>query len=256
MEKRMNKQELINLIESLKIDKEEFVILSSGALVLRGIMEDAGDLDLAITEKGLEQLKNNYELNQQLLKLDEVEEQIFNKYAREANEDEISELLGVTLKRAKELKVLESLQKKSSLEDLEEKVDKDTLEDSYKTEADSSGEMIVEGIYYETETAKEELTSKDIVADEVMRILMKDDIKKALEFISERERKVLILRFGLENNEPKTFEEIGKELNLTRSRIQAIMYDGLRKIRNSRHNKLKNYMDITGKDQDDDFIER
>ena len=64
MEKRMNKQELIDLIESLKMDKEEFVILSSGALVLRGILKDAGDLDLAITEKGLEQLKNNYKLEQ------------------------------------------------------------------------------------------------------------------------------------------------------------------------------------------------
>lgn len=61
-EKRMNKEELIELIESLKIDKEEFWILSSGALVLRGLFPDAGDLDIAVTEKGLEQLKTNYDL--------------------------------------------------------------------------------------------------------------------------------------------------------------------------------------------------
>ena len=64
MEKRMEKDELLNLIESLKIDATEFWILSSSALVLRGLFPDAGDLDLAVTEKGLEQLKNNYNLKQ------------------------------------------------------------------------------------------------------------------------------------------------------------------------------------------------
>ncbi|MBR6690662.1 MAG: hypothetical protein IKL65_04965 [Bacilli bacterium] len=64
MEKRMNKKELLELIESLKIDKDEFWVLSSSALVLRGLFPDAGDLDMAVTEKGLEQLKNNYDLKQ------------------------------------------------------------------------------------------------------------------------------------------------------------------------------------------------
>ena len=62
MEKRMNKEELIKLIESLKLDKNEFWILSSGALVIRGIYPDAGDLDIAVTKKGLEELKKNYDL--------------------------------------------------------------------------------------------------------------------------------------------------------------------------------------------------
>lgn len=62
MEKRMNKEELIELIESIKIDREEFWILSSGALVIRGIYPDAGDLDIAVTEKGIQQLKENYNL--------------------------------------------------------------------------------------------------------------------------------------------------------------------------------------------------
>ena len=60
MEKRMNKDELIKLIESLKLDPNEYWILSSGALVMRGIYPDAGDLDIAVTEKGLEELKTNY----------------------------------------------------------------------------------------------------------------------------------------------------------------------------------------------------
>ena len=62
MEKRMNKEKLIELIESLKIDKDEFWILSSGALVMREIYPDAGDLDIAVTERGLQQLKDNYNL--------------------------------------------------------------------------------------------------------------------------------------------------------------------------------------------------
>lgn len=64
MEKRMNKTELLELIESLKIDKNEFWILSTSALVLRDLFDSAGDLDLAVTEKGLDQLKNNFNLKQ------------------------------------------------------------------------------------------------------------------------------------------------------------------------------------------------
>ena len=61
-EKRMNKQELIELIDSLKISKNEFYVVSSGALVLRNILPDAGDLDISVTDKGLKQLKEHFEL--------------------------------------------------------------------------------------------------------------------------------------------------------------------------------------------------
>lgn len=64
MGERMNKKELLELIDSLKIDKTEFWVLSSGALVLRGIYPNAGDLDIAVTEKGLNELKNAYHLKQ------------------------------------------------------------------------------------------------------------------------------------------------------------------------------------------------
>ncbi len=64
MEQRMKKDELIKLIDSLKINLDEVLILSSSALVIREIYPDAGDLDIAVTEKGLEELKSNYELKQ------------------------------------------------------------------------------------------------------------------------------------------------------------------------------------------------
>lgn len=60
----MVKKELEKLIESLKIDRDEYWILSSGALVLRGVLTDAGDLDIAVTKKGLEELMENYNLKQ------------------------------------------------------------------------------------------------------------------------------------------------------------------------------------------------
>ncbi len=62
MNERMKKEDLLKLIKSLKINPEEFWILSSGALVLRCIYEDAGDLDIAVTNKGLDELKKNYNL--------------------------------------------------------------------------------------------------------------------------------------------------------------------------------------------------
>lgn len=61
---RMNKEELLELLKTLKLNKEEFWILSSSALVLRNLFPDAGDLDIAVTDKGLEELKKNYNLKQ------------------------------------------------------------------------------------------------------------------------------------------------------------------------------------------------
>lgn len=58
----MNKQELIKLISTLKIDREEFWVICSGSLVLRDLLPDAGDLDIAVTNIGMEQLRQNYEL--------------------------------------------------------------------------------------------------------------------------------------------------------------------------------------------------
>ena len=61
---RMSKQELLNLISELNIPKEEFYVVSSGALVLRNILQDAGDLDIVVTELGLQKLKEHYNLVQ------------------------------------------------------------------------------------------------------------------------------------------------------------------------------------------------
>ena len=58
----MTKEQLLELLKTIKVDKEEFWLLSTGALTLRGIYKEAGDLDIAVTDKGLEQLNQNYQL--------------------------------------------------------------------------------------------------------------------------------------------------------------------------------------------------
>lgn len=55
---------MLELIKTLNIDSEDFWVLSSSALVLRDLFDDAGDLDIAVTKNGLEQLKNNFDLIQ------------------------------------------------------------------------------------------------------------------------------------------------------------------------------------------------
>lgn len=64
MEKRMKKAELLKLIKSLKLNFEEFWILSSSSLVLRDLFPDSGDLDIAVTEEGLKHLQQRFNLKQ------------------------------------------------------------------------------------------------------------------------------------------------------------------------------------------------
>ena len=64
MDKRMNKKELEELIKELDLPKEEFYVLSSGNLTLRGLFKDAGDLDICVSEKGLELLKKKFDLKE------------------------------------------------------------------------------------------------------------------------------------------------------------------------------------------------
>ena len=68
--------------------------------------------------------------------------------------------------------------------------------------------------------------------------------KEVLETLTEREQKVLRLRFGLDDGEAKTLEEVGKKFNVTRERIRQIEAKALRKLRHpSRSRKLKDYLD-------------
>jgi len=74
--------------------------------------------------------------------------------------------------------------------------------------------------------------------------LLKEQIDKVLDELTEREKKVLQLRFGLKDGYPRTLEEVGREFNVTRERIRQIEGKALRKLRHpSRSRKLKGYLD-------------
>ena len=72
--------------------------------------------------------------------------------------------------------------------------------------------------------------------------LLREQLYGVLETLGEREQKVLMLRFGLEDGKARTLEEVGKEFNVTRERIRQIEAKALRKLRHpSRSRKLKDY---------------
>ena len=74
--------------------------------------------------------------------------------------------------------------------------------------------------------------------------LLREQLYGVLETLGEREQKVLMLRFGLEDGKARTLEEVGKEFNVTRERIRQIEAKALRKLRHpSRSRKLKDYLE-------------
>ena len=73
--------------------------------------------------------------------------------------------------------------------------------------------------------------------------MMKKEVRNVLETLSDREKRVLILRFGLDDGQPKTLEEVGHEFNVTRERIRQIEATALRKLRHpSRSQRLKEFV--------------
>ena len=74
--------------------------------------------------------------------------------------------------------------------------------------------------------------------------LLKEQLNTVLETLTEREKKVLTLRFGLDDGRARTLEEVGKEFDVTRERIRQIEAKALRKLRHpSRSKKLKDYLE-------------
>ena len=76
--------------------------------------------------------------------------------------------------------------------------------------------------------------------------MLQEQLSKVLDGLAERERKVISLRFGLEDGHPHTLEEVGKQFDVTRERIRQIETKALRKLRHpSRADKLKSFLDET-----------
>ncbi|NLL80030.1 MAG: RNA polymerase sigma factor RpoD [Clostridiales bacterium] len=83
-----------------------------------------------------------------------------------------------------------------------------------------------------------------VPADAAAFTLLKEQLVEALSTLTDREQKVLRLRFGLDDGRARTLEEVGKEFSVTRERIRQIEAKALRKLRHpSRSRKLKDYLD-------------
>ncbi len=83
-----------------------------------------------------------------------------------------------------------------------------------------------------------------VPADAATFTLLREQLLETLETLTEREQRVLRLRFGLGDGKPRTLEEVGKEFNVTRERIRQIEAKALRKLRHpTRSKKLKDFLD-------------
>ena len=83
-------------------------------------------------------------------------------------------------------------------------------------------------------------------ANETVRSMLKDEMNSALSTLTEREKKILILRFGIQDGCPRTLEEVGNVFKVTRERVRQIEAKALKKLRHpSRSRRLRSFMDMT-----------
>ena len=152
-------------------------------------------------------------------KLTRVQRQLIQELGREPTAEEISEKMdGMTPEKVREIQ-------KMSLDPV-------SLETPIGEEDDSHL-----GDFIEDEGA---MSPDDYAANE----LLKDELNEVLLELTDREEKVLRLRFGLDDGRTRTLEEVGKEFNVTRERIRQIEAKALRKLKHpSRSKRLKDFLD-------------
>ena len=151
-------------------------------------------------------------------KLIRVSRQLLQELGREPTPEEIAERMEIPVERVRE--IIKISQEPVSLE-----TPIGEEEDSYL------GDFIQDD-------------NVPVPADAAAFTLLKEQLTDVLATLTERERKVLRLRFGLDDGRARTLEEVGKEFNVTRERIRQIEAKALRKLRHpSRSRKLKDYLD-------------
>ena len=151
-------------------------------------------------------------------KLIRVSRQLLQAYGREPSPEEIAEEMGISVEKVREIQKI-----------AQEPV---SLETPIGEEEDSHlGDCIPE----------EDVPAP---AEAAAFSMLKEQLIEVLDTLTEREQKVLKLRFGLEDGRARTLEEVGKEFDVTRERIRQIEAKALRKLRHpSRSKKLKDYLE-------------
>ena len=150
-------------------------------------------------------------------KLIRVQRNLLQELGREPQPDEIAEAMDLPVERVRE--ILKVAQEPVSLETPIGEEDDSHLGDFIQDE------------------------NMPVPADAAAFTLLKEELAAVLDTLTERERKVLTLRFGLEDGHARTLEEVGKEFDVTRERIRQIEAKALRKLRHpSRSKRLKDFM--------------
>ncbi len=82
-----------------------------------------------------------------------------------------------------------------------------------------------------------------------LKEMRREELRKALDVLTERERKVLSLRYGLEDDEPRTLEDTGQELGISRERVRQIQNEALEKMRHPRvKERLEQFLHLSSSD--------
>jgi len=151
-------------------------------------------------------------------KLARVQRQLTLELNREPTEDEIAKKMGTSVEKVREIYKISQ--------------DPVSLETPIGEEDDSHlGDFIKD----EHNLSPEEFATNELLKDEISEVLLT---------LTEREEKVIRLRFGLEDGKPRTLEEVGQMFGVTRERIRQIEAKALRKLRHpSRSRKLRDYME-------------
>ena len=151
-------------------------------------------------------------------KLIRISRQLLQELGREPSAEEIAKEMGISVEKVREIKKISQ--------------DPVSLETPIGEEEDSHlGDFIPD----------EDIPSP---VEAAAYSMLQKQLREVLDTLSEREKKVLILRFGLDDGRPRTLEEVGKEFNVTRERIRQIEAKALRKLRHpSRSKKLKDYLE-------------
>jgi len=151
-------------------------------------------------------------------KLARVQRQLTLELNREPSEDEIAKKMGTSVEKVREIYKISQ--------------DPVSLETPIGEEDDSHlGDFIKD----EHNMSPEEFATNEMLKDEISEVLLT---------LTEREEKVIRLRFGLEDGKPRTLEEVGQMFGVTRERIRQIEAKALRKLRHpSRSRKLRDYME-------------
>lgn len=151
-------------------------------------------------------------------KLVHIQRQLLQELGREPTPEEIGEEMGLSAERVREIQ-------KISQEPV-------SLETPIGEEEDSQL-----GDFIEDDAAV-------VPPDAASFSMLQEQLQKVLDGLAERERKVISLRFGLEDGHPRTLEEVGREFGVTRERIRQIESKTLAKLRHpSRSSKLKDYLE-------------